>query len=65
MTNKINTTHFIFYYDTEMNEADGNGWCVELSNDSTTYRFMQPDHATEFIQNNAGMLVATQESAVA
>ena len=65
MTNKINTTHFIFYYDTEMNEADGNGWCVELSNGSTTYRFMQLDHATEFIQNNAGMLVALQESAVA
>ena len=65
MTNEINTTHFIFYYDTEMNEADGNGWCVELSNGSTTYRFTQSDHATEFIQNNAGMLVATQESAVA
>jgi hypothetical protein len=65
MTNEINTTHFIFYYDTEMNEADGNGWCVELSNGSTTYRFMQSDHATEFIQNNAGMLVALQEGVIA
>jgi len=46
-------------------EADGNGWCVELSNGSTTYRFTQSDHATEFIQNNAGMLVALQEGVIA
>lgn len=62
MTNGINTLHFVFYYDAEMNESDGNGWCVELSNGSTTYRFADPNYATEFIQNNAGMLFPHEEA---
>ena len=62
MTNGINTLHCIFDYDAEMNESDGHGWCVELSNGSTTYRFTDPNHATEFIHNNAGMLFSHKEA---
>mgnify|MGYP006288240133 CR=1 FL=1 len=36
---EINSPHMAIYYDAELHDHDGNGWCVEFSEGSVTYRF--------------------------
>ena len=35
----INTNHVVIYYDPDLHEEDGNGWCLEPLPGSVTYRF--------------------------
>lgn len=35
----LSVNHIIIYFDPEMNESDGRGWCLESSDSETTVRF--------------------------
>ena len=43
----------VLYYDTDMKDADGLGWCVELQPSSTLHRFATFSDATMFITDNS------------
>ena len=45
--------HIVIYYDAEMKQADGLGWCVELLPSSTTNRFATLADAQMFITDNS------------
>ena len=45
--------HIVIYYDAEMKQADGLGWCVELLPSSTTNRFATLADAQLFITDNS------------
>jgi hypothetical protein len=35
----LSTNHIIIYFDAEIDERDGQGWCVESSDSEMTVRF--------------------------
>lgn len=43
----------VVYYDKDMKEADGLGWCVELQPSSTTNRFATFAEAQLFMTDNS------------
>jgi len=45
--------HIVIYYDAEMKQADGLGWCVELLPSLTTHRFATLADAQLFITDNS------------
>jgi hypothetical protein len=53
MSDEINGNHIVIYYDADMKEADGLGWCVELHPSSTTNRFATLADAQLFITDNS------------
>ena len=50
---ELNARHIVLYYDTDMKDADGLGWCVELQPSSTTNRFATFTDAQMFITDNS------------
>jgi len=51
--NDLAVRHIVIYYDADMKDADGLGWCVELQPSSTTHRFATFSDATMFITDNS------------
>lgn len=52
-TDEPNARHIVLYYDADMKDADGLGWCVELQPSSTTNRFATLADAQLFITDNS------------
>jgi hypothetical protein len=50
---ELATRHIIIYYDADLHDADGLGWCVELQPSSTTNRFATFVDAQLFITDNS------------
>jgi hypothetical protein len=50
---ELNARHIVLYYDADMKDADGLGWCVELQPSSTTNRFATFADAQMFITDNS------------
>lgn len=53
MSEELNCNHIVIYYDADMKEVDGRGWCVELQPSSTTNRFATLADAQLFITDNS------------
>ena len=58
MTNEMNdlaVRHIVIYYDTNMKDLDGKGWCVNLDSLATcvSQRFESFSDATMFITDNS------------
>lgn len=49
--NEINVNHIVIYFDPEMDEFDGLGWCIEAYPGSTTYRHETLHEATQAIRS--------------
>ena len=47
---EITTNHLVVYFDSEMEEFDGMGWCIEAYPGSTTYRYETLSEATQAIR---------------
>lgn len=45
----VNVPHAVVYYDKDLAEYDGLGWCVDLFPGSTSYRFAVIDDAAAFV----------------
>lgn len=44
---QINVPCLVMYFDAEMNDMDGNGWCIELYPGSSTFRYSTYAEAVE------------------
>jgi len=53
MSEEISGRHMVVYYDKDMKDADGLGWCVELQPSSTTNRFATFSEAQLFMTDNS------------
>lgn len=53
MSDELNCNHIVIYYDADMKEADGLGWCVALQPFCTTHRFATLADAQLFITDNS------------
>ena len=53
MSEELNVRHIVIYYDADIKEADGLGWCVELQPSSMTHRFATLADAQLFITDNS------------
>jgi len=50
---ELNGPHMAIYYDDELHEEDGNGWCVEFSEGSVTYRYPSLAEACNWITSDS------------
>lgn len=49
---ELNGPCTVIYYDDELHEEDGNGWCIEFSEGSVTYRYPTLADACQWLLND-------------
>lgn len=48
----LNCPYIVMYYDADMADADGHGWCVEMLPGSSTQRYETFEQMLEYLAND-------------